>query len=130
MLDSRPQDFHGYRLARTAGFNLGAMHLGDRGRRDCRSEARIDLQERFIESRRHRRLRLGLWERCHLVLQAFEVVRDRGADDIRPCCEKLAELDVGRAQSRQRGGEPAFTALGARSLKKTRNRHASPGRPR
>src|SRR5262245_20201205 len=130
MLDSRPQDFHGYRLARTAGLNLGAVHLRDRGRRDCRSEARIDLRDRFIERGRHGRLRLGLRERRHLVLQAFEVVSDRGADDIRPCREKLAELDIGGTEPRQSRGEPAFTALCARSLKQTRNRYTGPGRPR
>jgi len=71
-----------------------------------------------------------LRERRHLVLQAFEVVRDRGADDIRPCREKLAELDVGRAQSRQGSGEPAFTAFCARPLKQPRNRDAASGWPR
>src|SRR5262245_63179822 len=130
MLDSRPQDFHGYRLARTAGLNLGAVHLRDRGGRDGRSETRIDLRERFIERRRHGRLRLGLRERRHLVLKAFEVVRDNWADDVRPCREKLPELDVGMAQSRQGSGERAFTAFCARSLKQPRNRDAAPGRPR
>jgi hypothetical protein len=29
VFDSRPQDFHGYRFARTAGLNLGAVYLRD-----------------------------------------------------------------------------------------------------
>ena len=46
------------------------------------------------------RLGLGLRERRHLVLQAFEIARERDADHVRPRRQELAELDVGRPEPR------------------------------
>ena len=60
---------------------------------------RIDRRKRLAESGGDGRLRLALRERRHLVLQTFQIARDRRADDVRPGGEELAELDVSRAQA-------------------------------
>ena len=43
---------------------------------------------------------------CHLVLQHGEIERDVVADDIGPCRQELAELDVGRPEPDDRLGQP------------------------
>ena len=64
------------------------------------------LAQRLAERGRDRGFGLGLRERRHPVLQAFEIARERDADDVRPRREELAELHISRAEPGQRGGEP------------------------
>ena len=41
----------------------------------------------------------ALWEGRHLVLQTFQIARDRRADHVWPSSQELAKLDVSRSQS-------------------------------
>src|SRR6185369_17172372 len=75
-----------------------------------------------------RRFGFALRKRRHLVLETFEVACDRRADDIRPRGEKLAELDIGRPEPRQRSGEAIFTAFRRRSLDQAGKRDGGLGR--
>ena len=68
----------------------------------------------------HHRLGLGLRERRHLVLQRFQIARERHADDVGPRRQELAELDVGRPELGQRGREPALRADAGRPLEQAR----------
>ena len=107
-LDVGPQHLHGDGLAALGRDHLGAMHLRDRGRGDRRAERRVGLRQRLAERGDDHRLGLGLRERRHLVLQRFQIARQRHADDVGPRRQELAELDVGRPELGQRGGEPAL----------------------
>ena len=66
------------------------------------------------------RLRLGLRERRHLVLQRFEIARERDADHVRPRRQELAELHIGRPEPGQRGREPVGGARARRPLDQPR----------
>jgi hypothetical protein len=105
-LDAWTQNLDGDRPALAVLEHLGAMHLGDRGGGDRRAEASKYLLDRCAERARHRGLGLRLRERRHTVLQAFEIARERRADDIGPGRQELAELDVARAEPCQRRREP------------------------
>ena len=107
-LDVGPQHLHGDGLAALRRDHLGAMHLRDRGRGDRRAERRVGLRQRLAERGHDHGLGLGLRERRHLVLQRFQIARQRDADDVGPRRQELAELDVGRPELGQRGGEPAL----------------------
>ena len=96
--------------------DLGAMHLRDRGGRDRGAEARIGLLQRTIECRDDGRFRFRLRERRHAVLQAFQVARERHADDIGAGRKELAELHVARAEMAQRGRNPSDRLVGLRRL--------------
>ena len=115
-LDAGPQDLHRHRLARAVHLDFGAVHLRDRGGGDRGAEAGVDGGERFAQADGDGGLRFGLRERRHLVLQAFEIARDVGADHVGAGGEELAELDVSRPQPAERGGQPALAGLGARPL--------------
>ena len=58
-LDVRPQHLHGDRLAALRRDDLGAMHLGDRGRRHRRAERGVGLVERLAERAGDHRLGLA-----------------------------------------------------------------------
>ena len=66
--------------------HLGPMHLRDRSGGDGRAETREHLAQRLAEGGLDRALGLGLRERRHLVLQGFEVARERHADHVRARC--------------------------------------------
>ena len=96
-------------LRPSGGVDLGAMHLRDRGRRDRRAERCEQLRPAACRAPPSTTASASrLRERRHLVLQAFEIARERDADHVGPRRQELAELDVGRAEPRQRGGEPAL----------------------
>ena len=56
--------------------------------------------QRLAERGCDRRFRFGLRERRHLVLQAFQIARERDADHVGPRRQELAELDISRAELR------------------------------
>ncbi len=89
------------------------MHLCDRGGGDRFAEADEDAVDRLPEGRLNRRDRDLARKRRHAVLQQLQMAHHIGADDIRTRRQKLAELDVGRPQSADRGGEIAQAALRA-----------------
>ena len=106
------------------------MHLRDRGGGDGGPEAGIDFVQRLVERGGDGGFRLALRERRHLVLQAFEIARDRLADHVGPGGHELAELDVSRPELGQRGGEPAGAVFGARPLDQPGQRDRGLGRQR
>ena len=67
-----------------------------------------------------------LRERRHLVLQRFQIARERGPDDVGTRREELAELHVGRPEPRQRGGELDRGARVARPLEQPRELQPKP----
>ena len=58
------------------------------------------------------RLGLGLRERRHVVLQRFQIARQRHADHVGPRRQELAELDVGRAEPRSARRRAGLRARG------------------
>ena len=120
-LDARPQHLDGDWPALALLEHLGAMHLRDRGGRNGRAEARETVAQRRAERAGDGGLGLGLRKRCHSVLQAFEIARQRRADDIRPRCQKLSELDVARAEPGQRRGEPHRAGCARRPRRRGRS---------
>ena len=129
-LDIGPQHLHGDGLAALGRDDLGAMHLRDRGRGDRRAERRVGLRQRLAQRGDDHRLGLGLRERRHLVLQRFQIARQRHADDVGPRRQELPELDVGRPELGQRGGEPASRAGAGRPLDQPRELDRGLRRPR
>ena len=81
------------------------MHLRNRGGGDRRTEAGKHRIEGLAERSGHRRFRLLLRERRHLVLQPLQIVGERRPHDVRARRQKLAELDVARAEPRERRGQ-------------------------
>src|SRR3954452_21821838 len=77
------------------------MHLCDRSGRDRRAERREQVGQWLTQRNRDGALGVGLWEWRHLVLQRLEVARHLHPDNIRPGCQKLAELDVGGTEPRE-----------------------------
>ena len=116
LLDARPQYLDGDGAPAGRGVDFRAVHLRDRGGGDGRTEACEHGAERLAERRGHRRFRFLLRERWHLVLQPFEIARERGADDVRPGRQELAELHVTRPELRQRGRQPRFRRAVRRAL--------------
>ena len=49
-------------------------------------------------------------KRLHPVLQQLELLDNRGTDNIRPCREELAELDIGRPEPADRARKIGKTA--------------------
>ena len=92
----------------------------------ARTEARKHLAQRLAERRRDRRLGFGLRKRRHLVLQAFEIARERNADDIGPRRQELAELDVGRAEPGERSRKPRIGGAACRALDQPRDAQRRP----
>ena len=129
-LDAGTKNFDGNRLASSVKFDLGAVHLCNRGGSDRRPEGRIDRRKRLAESPDDHRLRLTLRERRHLVLQTFQVVRDRRADDIRPGGEELPEFDVSGPKLGQCRGKPTRAVFGGRALDQSRQCDHGLGRQR
>ncbi len=125
-LDSGPHDFHRNRAPALRGRDLATMHLRNRGGGDSGTEARKHLAQRLAERRRDRRLGFGLRKRRHLVLQAFEIARERDADDIGPGRQELAELDVARAKPGERSRKPRIGSAACRALDETRNAKCRP----
>ena len=109
---------------------FGAMHLRDRCSGHGGTEARVDRGQRLAERGDDGCLRLALRKRRHLVLQAFQIARDRRADDVRSRGEELAELDVSRPELAECGGKPAFAAFRTRPLEKPRDGDRGLGRQR
>ena len=71
----------------------------------------------------------GARERRHAVLEPLEVARDGDADDVGPRRQELAELDVGRAEPRQRRREPGGAVAEVAALDQPRQaQEAAPGR--
>ncbi len=128
--DARPQNFHRHGFAFAVFVDFGLMHLRDRGGGDGRAEARIDIVQRLVERLGDRGFRLRLRKRRHLVLQAFQIARDSGADHVRPGGHELAELDVSRPQLGKRGGEPTGAVFGGGPLDQAGERDRGPGRER
>ena len=125
--DPGAQHLHGDGLPVCLGaMHFSTMYLRDRGRGDRRAELREHLAQRLGERGRNRGFRLGLRERRHPVLQRFQVARQCGPDDIGTRREELAELDVGRAEPRQRGGELDRRTGGARPLDQPRDLQPEP----
>ena len=88
-----------------------------------RPEAGVDHVQRLAERGDDCGFRFGLRKRRQLVLQAFQVARDRMADHVGAGGEELAELDVSRPQPCQRGGEPVAAFAGAAPLDQAAERH-------
>ena len=128
-------------VAREPLAHAGPQHLdGDEPPAGRVGEARlVDLRDRgggdrLAEARRRARragaraplstIAHGLLarERRHAVLQPLEVARDGDADDVGPGRQELAELDVGRAEPRQRRREPGGAVAERRGA-----RSAAPG---
>ena len=86
--------------------DLGAVHLGDGGRRHRGPEAREGLRQRPFQRRRDHGFGLRLRERRHPVLQPFEIARHGDADHVGAGRQHLAELDIGRSEPRQRARQP------------------------
>ena len=103
-----------WRVAVLVG-DLGGMHLGDRGCRNRRIEARIKLADRPAERGFDFRAGKRFGEGRHPVLKTRQIVGDLGAHDVGAGGEELAELDPGRAQTLDRAGKPvgAFGAPGS-----------------
>ena len=129
LLDARPQHLDGDRRA---------VRRPSRPRRDAPGRSRrprprgpkLDehLAHRPAERGLHRRLRLGLRERRHLVLQAFEVARERRAHHVGTRGEELTELHVARAEPGERRRQPHRRAGAGRPLDQ-RARAAAPAAP-
>jgi hypothetical protein len=49
-----------------------------------------------------------------VILQLFEITRQRDADDVRPCRQELAELDVARPEPGERRRQPRLRSAAAR----------------
>ena len=119
--DIRPQYFHGDVARSGRGRDGGAMHLRDRGGGNRGPEARKHRGHRLVERGGDHRFGLGLRERRHPVLQAFEVAGQYGADDVRPRCQKLTELHIGRAEPGQRHRQPRLRRAGRGPLEQARD---------
>jgi hypothetical protein len=100
-LDAGPQDLDGHGLP----VGLGAMHLRDGGSGNRGTERCVNFFQRLAERGGDLRLGLPLRERRHPVLQAFQIARERRADDVGARRQELTELDVSRPEPRQRGGK-------------------------
>ena len=129
-LDVGPQDFHRHRLVDAVLRDLRPMHLRDRGGGDGGSEAGIDVRHRLAERGGDHGFRLALRKRRHLVLQAFEIARDRLADHVGPGGHELAELDVSRPELGQRGREPARAVFRRGAFEQAGERDCRLGRQR
>lgn len=113
--DVRPENLDGdAALPAVAVDDVGAVDLGNRRRGDRRAEIDKGLIQRSLKRAGDDGLRFRLRERRQPVLQAFQVARHRDADDIRAGRKELAELEIGRAEPRQSGGQlRAVVGLGA-----------------
>ena len=106
------------------------MYLRDRSGSNRGPEAGVDLGKRFAEGGDDRGFRLVLRERRHLVLQAFQIARDRRANHVGASGEDLPELDVSRSEPGQCGGKPTRSVFGGRALDQSRQRDGGLGRQR
>ncbi len=88
-----------------AVFHARPVNLGNRGGGDRLSETYKDAVERFAEGDLNGRDRDRARKRRHPVLQKLELLNDGPADDVWPCREELAELDIGWPEPADRGGE-------------------------
>ena len=104
--DIGAQHLDGDGFAQSVVLGLAAMHLRDRGRGHRWPEARKRLRHRAFQRSRDHGLGLALRKRRQPVLQAFEVARHRNANHVGPRREKLSELEIGRAEPRQRARQP------------------------
>src|SRR5207244_8351226 len=93
--DAWPENLYGHRLAHAVHFDFRAMHLRDGRCSHRRSKASVDRGKWLIKRSCDCCLCFALRKWRHLVLQTFQIARDRRSDHVRPCGEKLAELDVG-----------------------------------
>ena len=111
LLDAGTQHLDGHvLLAAVGGLHLRLVHLGDGGRRDGWTELGEERAERGFELRLDDLDRLVLGEGRQPVLQCRQIAREFPADNVVPGREKLAELDIRRAERRQRSGEPCLVA--------------------
>ena len=104
--DIGPQHLDRDRFAYAVALGLAAMHLRDRSRGHRRTEAGKRLRHRAFQRLRDDGLGLGLRKRRQPVLQAFQVARHGDADHVGPGRQKLSELQIGRAEPRQRARQP------------------------
>ncbi len=102
------------------------VHLGDRGRRDGRAELDEVVLEPATKSLFDGRTCLGIGERRQPILQVAEIRCQLNADDVGPRGEKLAELDVTRAERRQRTRNPRL--LGLSGVERPRDQPERQGR--
>ena len=100
--DIGPEHFHRDRFAYAVTFGLAAMYLCDGGSGDRRPEADKGLRHRAFQRQGDDGFGLGLRKRRQPVLQAFQIARHCDADDVGPGRQKLSELQIGRAEPRQR----------------------------
>ncbi len=128
--DARPQYLDRDVARAGAGRDFGPMHLRDGGRRHHRPEFYVQRIEGLAERRRHRGFGLLLGERRHLVLQGFQIARERNANHVGPGCQKLPELHVGRSEPGERGGEPMRRTDRARPLDQPHQAQAESGHAR
>ena len=100
----RSQDLHRHRyLWGVAG--LGAVHLGDGGRRQRRAETREQGFDRLAKGAFDLRPRLGFGKRRQPVLEVLQRTRHLHSDNVGPRRQHLAELDIGRPQFFQGAAE-------------------------
>ncbi len=104
-LDTRTQHLDGDFAFAIAVLHARPVHLGNRGGGDRLSETYKGAAERFAEGGLDGRDRNPARKRRHPVLQKLELPNNGHADDVRPSREELAELDVGRPEPADRGGE-------------------------
>ena len=104
-LDARAQHLDGDFAFAIAVFHERPVNLGNRGGGDRLSETYKGAVERFAKGGLDGGDRDRARKRRHPVLQKFELLDDGPADDVRPGREELAELDIGRPEPADRGGE-------------------------
>ncbi len=109
-LDARTQHLDGDFAFAIAVFHERPVNLGNRGGGDRLSETYKGAAKRFAEGGLDSRDRDCARKRRHPVLQKLELLNDGHADDVRPGREELAELDIGRPEPADRGGEIGKTA--------------------
>ena len=97
-----------------------------RRRRPRGPNAANDVAQRLAERGCDRGFGLGLRERRHLVLQHFQVARERDADHVGARREELAELDIGRPEPRQRGRRAGRRRRAGRPLDQPRELRPQP----
>jgi hypothetical protein len=95
-----------------------------------RAERREQVGQWLTQRNRDGALGVGLWEWRHLVLQRLEVARHLHADNIRPGCQKLAELDVGGTEPREGRSETVGGDAARRPLDQPRDAQRRPCRQR
>lgn len=125
--DARTQDLDRDRTTAFRFRQSRAMNLGDRGGGDGRPELRESVGKRLPQRALDGRDSLGLRERLHAILKRLEAAGGRKPDDIGPCRQELAELDVGRPKPRHGARQRAGATVGLSSRQLARQKKTSAG---